>query len=95
MQAQLGGSGRSDIGSYNAKASQDLQTLLEEMPMKDCDVWIAALLKRNELLGTLSLSIIQRAAQLHARRLEVEGASQNDMSEWVQEHPMPCGCWVG
>jgi hypothetical protein len=39
------------MGSYDAKASQDLQALLEEMPMKDCDAWIAALLRKNELLG--------------------------------------------
>ena len=25
--------------------------MLDEMPLKDCDAWIAALLKKNELLG--------------------------------------------
>lgn len=51
MQAQLGGSGREALGSYNAKGSTDLQTLLEEMPLKDGDAWIAALMRKNELLG--------------------------------------------
>lgn len=51
VQAQLGGSGRDSLGSYNAKGSQDIQTLLEEMPLKDGDAWIAALMRRNELLG--------------------------------------------
>ena len=42
------------MGSYNAKGSQDLQDLLEEMPLKDGDAWIAALMRKNELLGRLN-----------------------------------------
>lgn len=57
MQAQLGGSGRSNLGSYNAKGSEDLQSLLEEMPLKDGDAWIAALMRKNELLGTANLPV--------------------------------------
>jgi hypothetical protein len=57
VQAQLGGSGRDNLGSYNVKASEDLQALLEDMPMKDCDAWIAALLKKNELLGVRIMEV--------------------------------------
>ena len=56
VKAQLGGSGRDSLGSYNAKGSQDLQDLLDEMPLKDGDAWIAALMRKNELLGISNLS---------------------------------------
>lgn len=49
--AQLEGSGRSSLGSYDAQASKDLHDLLDEMPLKDGDAWILALLEKNNMLG--------------------------------------------
>ena len=52
--AQLEGSGRGGLGSYNAKAHEDLLSLLDEVPVKDGDAWIETLMHRNEMLGKLS-----------------------------------------
>ena len=49
--AQLEGSGRGGLGSYNADAYQDLSTFLQEQPMRDGDAWLELLLKKNEMLG--------------------------------------------
>ena len=52
--AQLEGSGRGGLGSYNAKAHEDLLSLLDEVPVKDGNAWIETLMHRNEMLGKLS-----------------------------------------
>ena len=51
VQAQLEGSGRGSLGSYDTKASQDIDDLLHSMPLKDGDAWISALMQKNEMLG--------------------------------------------
>lgn len=50
--SQLSGGGRGDIGSYNAEHYAVLTALLDEMPMKDGDEWMSAMMKRNKMLGT-------------------------------------------
>lgn len=50
--AQLEGSGRGNLASYNAKAYNDLIELLESTPMTGGgDEWLAKLLEKNEMLG--------------------------------------------
>lgn len=51
--AQLEGSGRGSLGSYNADSYEALTTMLHEEPMKDGDAWVEKLLQRNEMLGAL------------------------------------------
>ncbi len=49
--AQLEGSGRGGLGSYNTGAYEDLSNFLQEHPMRDGDAWLELLLKKNEMLG--------------------------------------------
>lgn len=49
--AQLEGSGRGALGSYNAEYYQVLADQLEAMPMKNGDEWLASLMLKNQLLG--------------------------------------------
>lgn len=49
--AQLEGSGRGGLGSYNTGAYQDLTDFLHAHPMRDGDTWLELLLKKNEMLG--------------------------------------------
>ena len=49
--AQLEGSGRGALGSYNAQAYTDLSSFVQENPLKDGDEWLGLLMKRNEMLG--------------------------------------------
>ncbi|KAK9805283.1 hypothetical protein WJX72_010898 [[Myrmecia] bisecta] len=49
--AQLEGSGRGSLASYNATDYQDLTTFLEEVPLRDGDAWLTLLLRRNEMLA--------------------------------------------
>lgn len=50
--SQLSGGGRGEIGSYNAEHYAVLTALLDEMPMKDGDEWMSAMMKKNKMLGT-------------------------------------------
>ena len=52
--AQLEGSGRGNLASYNASAYQDLTSFLEANPLRDSEAWLGALLKKNEMLGELT-----------------------------------------
>lgn len=49
--AQLEGSGRGALGSYNAKASQALTEHLTDVPLKDADAWLESLMRKDEMLG--------------------------------------------
>ncbi len=49
--AQLEGSGRGSLASYNAEAYDALTTMLQDEPMRDGDAWLEKLLTRNEMLG--------------------------------------------
>ena len=64
MLAQLEGSGRGALGSYNAQAYTDLSSFVQENPLKDGDEWLGLLMKRNEMLGA------QPAAQGLGLRME-------------------------
>lgn len=57
--AQLEGSGRGGLGSYNTEAFQDLTLFLQEHPMRDGDAWLELLLKKNEMLGVQDLHTAQ------------------------------------
>lgn len=50
MLAQLEGSGRGALGSYNAEAYQALADALQQ-GVKDGDQWVAALMRRNNSVG--------------------------------------------
>jgi hypothetical protein len=49
--AQLEGSGRGALGSYNSDQFQLLRDLLEAVPFKDGDEWLEHLLKQDRMLG--------------------------------------------
>ncbi|KAK9909294.1 hypothetical protein WJX75_000097 [Coccomyxa subellipsoidea] len=77
VMAQLEGSGRGGLGSYNADAYQDLSTFLQEQPMRDGDAWLELLLKKNEMLAL--------------RVLEVRKAYCEEDFEWdmCRQRPLP------
>ena len=60
--AQLTGSGRGGLGSYNSQQHTDLTAYLEEEALRDGDPWLKGLLKRNEMLGALQLTRVQARA---------------------------------
>ena len=66
MLAQLEGSGRGNLASYNAQGFTDLSTFMEQNPLRDGDEWLGMLMKRNEMLGA-------SPADGHAER--INGAS--------------------
>lgn len=50
--AQLQGSGRGGLGSYNASDYEQLNSLLQTEPLgSDGDAWIEKLMAKNSLLG--------------------------------------------
>lgn len=49
--AQLEGSGRGSLASYNQAAYEDLTKFLQEVPFKDGDEWLSALAKHNQMLA--------------------------------------------
>ena len=49
--AQLEGSGRGNLASYNAQSFTDLSSFMEQNPLRDGDEWLSMLMKRNEMLG--------------------------------------------
>jgi len=49
--AQLEGSGRGSLASYNAAAYKDLSSFLEANPVRDSEAWLSELLRKNEMLG--------------------------------------------
>ena len=57
VMAQLEGSGRGGLGSYNTGAYQDLTEFLHAYPMRDGDAWLELLLKKNEMLGEEELPV--------------------------------------
>ena len=56
--AQLTGSGRGGLGSYNSQQHTDLMAYLEEEALRDGDAWLKGLLKRNEMLGALQIHCV-------------------------------------
>ncbi|CAK0787479.1 hypothetical protein CVIRNUC_010699 [Coccomyxa viridis] len=66
--AQLEGSGRGSLASYNAEAYDALTTMLQDEPMRDGDAWLEKLLTRNEMLAL--------------RIMEVRAAYCKDDFEW-------------
>lgn len=49
--AQLEGSGRGALGSYNATAYADLHSFLTDVPLKNGDEWLGQLMTRNSMLA--------------------------------------------
>lgn len=54
--AQLEGSGRGALGSYNSSAYEELTSFLAEEPLRDGDAWVAKLMRRN---GMLALRVLE------------------------------------
>lgn len=89
MLAQLVGSGRGALGSYNAEASDALMKHLQDVPIKDGDAWIQMLMSKNEMLGTApsvhitkvlhSLFIIHRFTTLCVCRRREDNGGQNSL----------------
>ena len=53
--AQLEGSGRGSLASYNAESYGALTAMLQDEPMRDGDAWVEKLLQKNEMLGESAL----------------------------------------
>ena len=51
VESQLQGIGRGDLGAYNAAGMKVLRHFLYNEPMRDCNDWLARLMKEDELLG--------------------------------------------
>lgn len=66
--AQLEGSGRGGLGSYDVDACTLLTDCLQNVPLKDGDEWVDHLLKRNSILAY--------------RLMEVRDAYCNEEFEW-------------
>lgn len=49
--AQLEGSGRGALASYNPRSYEDLVGFMKTNPMTDGDAWLKLLLTKNEMLG--------------------------------------------
>uniref|UniRef100_A0A061QQA7 Chaperonin-like protein n=1 Tax=Tetraselmis sp. GSL018 TaxID=582737 RepID=A0A061QQA7_9CHLO len=49
--AQLEGSGRGSLASYNTEFYATLKEHLEDVPMKNGDEWLSTLLQKNRMLG--------------------------------------------
>lgn len=67
--AQMEGSGRGALGSYNADQYAVLMEHLEAFPMRDGDDWLEALMIKNKMLGV-------RIAEV---RLEAQPAQQTPL----------------
>ena len=52
--AQLEGSGRGALGSYNEGGYRTLMQQLEEVPMRDGDAWLEALMNKDRMLGEVA-----------------------------------------
>lgn len=72
--AQLEGSGQGAIGSYDAQGYGDLVKFLEDNPLKDGDIWLSLLLRKNEMLAM--------------RIMEVRAAYSADDFEWHKVEQM-------
>jgi len=54
--SQLEGSGRGALGSYDSGSYEALTSFLSEEPLRDGDVWVAKLMRRN---GMLALRVLE------------------------------------
>ena len=55
--AQLEGSGRGSLASYNTAAYSDLTKFMEANPLRDSEAWLSELLRKNEMLGDKQASL--------------------------------------
>mmetsp|Transcript_20598 Transcript_20598/g.51885 ORF Transcript_20598/g.51885 Transcript_20598/m.51885 type:complete len:174 (-) Transcript_20598:1046-1567(-) len=85
VMAQLEGSGRGALGSYNAEYYQMLADHLQEVPMKNGDEWLESLMLKNQLLGVRISEV--RAAYAESdfeweqlRRLALEGTKEANVA---------------
>ncbi|GMH45636.1 hypothetical protein BSKO_13593 [Bryopsis sp. KO-2023] len=51
IMAQLEGSGRGALASYDAKGYSDLENAIPDLNSMDCDKWIAKLMKKNKMMA--------------------------------------------
>ena len=52
--AQLEGSGRGSLGSYNADGYAALKDSISDLSKMDTTAWLAQLAQKNKLIGTFS-----------------------------------------
>ncbi|EFN59541.1 hypothetical protein CHLNCDRAFT_50106 [Chlorella variabilis] len=90
VMSQLEGIGRSDLGSYNADASNTLRRFLQNEPMKDSADWLARLTTENEMLGIRIMEV--RAAYAkedfewdNLKRLAIDGLAA-DNTRLLRQH---------
>lgn len=50
--SQLEGMGRGNLAAYNAEDIKLLHEMLETLPLKDGNEWLAQLMRTNKMLGT-------------------------------------------
>ncbi|GAB4822767.1 hypothetical protein N2152v2_009813 [Parachlorella kessleri] len=91
--AQLEGSGRGSLASYNAQGYQDLMDFLQKNPIKDGDEWLAKLMTHNQLLGVRIMEVREAYCQEdfewdECHRLAVKGVKDANvrlMREYAAE----------
>lgn len=49
--AQLEGSGRGALASYDAKGYSDLESAIHDINSMDCDEWMKKLMKKNKMMA--------------------------------------------
>ena len=80
--AQLQGSGRGSIGSYNAEHSQLIQDFIEKEPIgSDSDAWAAKLLSKSPLLGLRLIEVRESYCTQDFEWDQLERLTKKDMKE--------------
>lgn len=54
---QLEGSGRGSLASYNTESYEELHQFLVDVPMKDGDAWLTALMQQNSMLAVRVMEV--------------------------------------
>ncbi|GAX77107.1 hypothetical protein CEUSTIGMA_g4553.t1 [Chlamydomonas eustigma] len=79
--AQLEGSGRGSLASYNQEAYNDLVSFLQSEPLKDGDEWIQKLMLKNSMLGLRVLEVRLAYSLEDFEYDQLERLAKKDMQE--------------
>ena len=83
--AQLEGSGRGSLASYNAPGYEALRDSISDLSTMDCNAWLKQLAQRDRMIGAFSPSITRKITIQHSvalRVCEVRSAYCEHDFEW-------------
>lgn len=88
--AQLEGSGRGALASYNPRSYEDLVGFIADHPMTDGDAWLKLLLTKNEMLAVRIMEVRATYAEEdfewdQTQRLAVKGVKEAN-ARLMQQH---------